>query len=103
MEVTKENEKIIRERLYGSLRNRKPTKFKFKVGDQVRISKEKGKFEKGYLPNFTQEIFKINECIPRDPPVYRIIDQNGEEIEGIFYTQELVKAEEDAPRPKRYR
>ena len=30
---------------------------KFKVGDKVRISKYKGTFDKGYLPNWTTELF----------------------------------------------
>ena len=32
---------------------------KFKVGDNVRISKKKAMFEKGYTPRWTEEIFKI--------------------------------------------
>ena len=39
----------------------------FKVGDKVRISKQKGVFTKGYLPNWSTEIFtifKINKTTP---------------------------------------
>ncbi|UYV76776.1 hypothetical protein LAZ67_14001996 [Cordylochernes scorpioides] len=31
---------------------------KYNVGDKVRISKYKGHFDKGYLPNFTNEVFE---------------------------------------------
>ncbi len=103
VDVTRENEAEIRERLYGKPLTKKMT-FKFNIGDPVRITKEKGKFEKGYLPNFTQEIFTISKRLHKNPPAYRIKDQQGEEIEGLFYTQELVKAvTEPGGRPKRYR
>ena len=34
---------------------------KFKVGDQVRISKYKNIFVKGYMPNWSEEIFAIKK------------------------------------------
>ena len=47
-------------------------KFKFKLGDQVRISKSRHTFKKGYLPSWTQEIFTVTKIIPRVPPVYQL-------------------------------
>jgi transposase InsO family protein len=64
-------------------------KFKYKVGDHVRISKNKGLFEKGYYANWTEEYFIISERLARNPPVYRIKDLNNEDITGIFYEEEL--------------
>jgi hypothetical protein len=46
-------------------------------------------FEKGYLPNFSKEIFIISKQIPRDPPVYKLKDLDGEELKGTFYEKEL--------------
>ena len=37
----------------------KTTKIKFSVGDKVRVSVYKGVFTKGYLPNWSTEIFTI--------------------------------------------
>lgn len=91
VDVCMENENEVWNRLYGNNKAEKPISFKFNVGDCVRIVKEKHIFQKGYLPNFTQELFTISECVPRQPPVYRLEDLNGEPIEGIFYEQELVK------------
>ena len=34
---------------------------KFKVGDNIRISKFKNIFAKGYVPNWTEEVFVIEE------------------------------------------
>ena len=68
-----------------------PIKYKFKIGDQVRISKIKRKFEKGYLPNFSKEIFTISKTILQRPTVYKIKDYDDEELQGTFYEQELQK------------
>lgn len=62
---------------------------KLKLHQHVRISRTKHVFEKGYENNWSQEVFKIATVINRRPPVYRLVDLNGEEIEGTFYEQEL--------------
>ena len=74
-----------------SIDTAKPIKYKFPVGDQVRISKIKRKFEKGYLPNFLKEIFTVSKQIARHPPVYKLKDYDGEELKGTFYDKELQK------------
>ncbi len=66
-------------------------KFNYNVGDRVRITKEKSKLHKGYLPNFTQEVFIIKERLHRTPATYRVVDQNEQLITGIFYEPELTK------------
>ena len=67
----------------------------FKVGDTVKISKYKRKtFDKGYTPNWTEEVFIISEIRPTDPITYKIKDLNGEEIEGTFYREELQKTDQ---------
>ena len=65
--VTKENEEDVRNNLYNV--KDEFVNFKFKIGDYVRISKNKRLFEKGYTPNWTREIFEILEIIPRIPPI----------------------------------
>lgn len=65
---------------------------KFKKGDRVRISKAKRTFEKGYLPNWTREIFTVSRIIQGSVPYrYKVEDYNGEELEGTFYESELQK------------
>ena len=66
-----------------------PPKPRFKVGDQVRISRIKEKFEKGYEPNFTYEVFKIAKVKETNPVTYSLVDYNGEPIEGGFYDKNL--------------
>ena len=62
------------------------------VGDQVRISKYKYIFAKGYVPNWSEQVF-VNEKVENTVPwTYVISDLNGEEIVGMFYEKELQKA-----------
>ena len=64
---------------------------KFKVGDNVRISKHKNIFAKGYNPDWSEEAFIINKFKNTVPWTYAINDLNGEEITGSFYEKELQK------------
>ena len=57
---------------------------KFKVGDHVRISKYKNIFAKGYMPNWSEEIFVIKKIKNTVPWTYVINDLNGKEIIGTL-------------------
>ena len=63
----------------------------FKVGDYIRISKYKNIFAKGYMPNWSEEVFIISKIKNTVPWTYVINDLNGEEIIGRFYEKELQK------------
>ena len=91
MNVTQKNEREVWHALYGEREKEGPVNYKFEVGDQVRISKMKRTFEKGYLPNFSKEIFTVSQQIPRHPPVYKLKDYDQEELSGTFYNEELQK------------
>ena len=71
---------------------------KFRVGDLVRISKKKKTFEKGFTPNWTEEVFTINKVKTTKPPTYTIQDMKGDPIEGSFYGAELQKSTQDTYR-----
>ena len=91
--VSRKNEEVVWQALYetptpSEMKTKNP-KFKFKVGNQVRISNLARPFRKGYLPNWTEEIFEISQRISRIPPVYKLKDYDGEEIQGTFYENEL--------------
>lgn len=116
MHVCLENQDEVRKALYGtpnwlvSIEDPKPLRKSasfsknrsqsFLRGQSVRIQKFKNIFAKGYLPNFTREIFiikekhvpiKKNESKHYVPFLYSLIDSNGENIRGKFYAEELVK------------
>ena len=61
-DVNLKNESVVWERLYDDEAN-KLFKYKFSVGYQVRISKARQTFKKGYLPNWTEEVFMITKWI----------------------------------------
>ena len=68
----------------------------FKVHDVVRINKTKRTFEKGYLPNWTKELFKIIRVNKTHVPVtYTLEDLNGERIAGTFYSHEIQPIKDD--------
>ena len=62
---------------------------KFKIGDNVRISKHNNVFAKGYTPSWFEEDFVIKKDKNTVPWTYVINDLNGEEIVGIFYENKL--------------
>ena len=64
---------------------------KFKIDDHVRISKYKNIFAKGYMPNWSEEIFMISKIKNTVSWTYIINDLHGEEIIGTFYEKELKK------------
>ena len=65
------------------------------VGDVVRITKARGAFERGFTPNWTRELFRINAIDTyQNPTAYLITDMSGEDIKGVFYAQELQKVKE---------
>ena len=74
----KNNEGVVYFYLYGDM-EQISSKPKFKIGDKIRISKYKRKiFNKGYTPNWTEEIFVINEVKYTNPITYKIKDLNDE-------------------------
>ena len=68
---------------------------KFKVGDHVRISKYNNIFAKGYIPNWSEEIFVIKEIKNTVPWTYVINDLKGEQIIGTFFEKELQKTNQE--------
>jgi len=88
-EVNKTNEDVVRARLYPT----KPKSFKWKydVGDRVRIAMQRQPFRKGYLGQWSEEIFEIAVRLPTMPVTYELRDFVGEAIKGRFYEAEIQK------------
>ncbi len=87
--VTKQNEGKFR--VYK--RDKGKIHYKFNVGDTVRIGKGKGVFERGYLGNWSGELFKITSRTATTPPTYKLKDWVGEDITSIFYESELQRVD----------
>ena len=85
----KVNERKVYAKLYEDelwKRNKSP---KFRVGDKVRISKWKKGFEKGFTPDWTEEIFVVKNVLYTKPTTYKLKDLLNDGVEGSFYEQEL--------------
>ena len=71
-------------------------RYKFKVGDTVRISHLRSVFQREYDQRWTTEIFKVRSRDHRGGlPIYHIEDWDGEEVIGSFYEPELKKVKVD--------
>ena len=68
--------------LHAKVNALKSTLPKFHVGDKVRIVRKKGTFEKGFTPNWTDEVFTITAAKATKPPTYTIEDTLGEPVQG---------------------
>ena len=91
----KENENKVFANLYGDLIYLKPKNPKFSIGDKVRLSKYKRRvFDKGYTPNWTEELFVVDKVMLTKPVTYYVVDLLGEKVEGSFYEKELQKAKQ---------
>ena len=92
VDVRKKDEPELFTKMFGD-EVAKKRKYKGKAlvqGDMVRVSKVKGQFEKGYMPNWSQEHFIIDKINPRTKRrVYKLRDYENEEITGIWYEDEL--------------
>jgi len=88
-EVNADNANVVRARLYPL----KPKSFKWKyaVGDRVRIAMQRQPFRKGYLGQWSEEVFDIATRLPTTPVTYELRDLAGESIKGRFYEPELQK------------
>lgn len=71
----------------------RPRKFRFKVGDMVRLSRINMVFDRSYDEHFTREIFKIRKRFRMQAiPMYRIENYVlNESITGNFYESELTR------------
>ena len=86
-DVSKENEQDVYSYLYS-----KPLKSGklLEIGQLVRISKIKRTFEKGYYPNYTDEVFRIIKIHKKKPYQYGLEDLMNDPVEGKFVAEELT-------------
>ena len=61
----------------------------------------KGTSEKGFTPNWTEEVFTISSVKATIPPTYTIKDTLGEPVQGTFYEQELQPSVQEILRIER--
>ena len=92
------NRDVVWQKLYGS--KNKKVLCKYKVGDIVRIPVKKAIFDKGYKPNWTEELYKIKTKKSDGNVCYYIVeDKDGLQLERKFYNQEINLVLRDDKKP----
>lgn len=75
--VTKKKAKQLLKSVFNHIKIAAPGKFK--IGQKVRVSKEKTLFRKGYLPSWSSEVFTIYKINKTNPVSYLLKDYQGNE------------------------
>jgi transposase InsO family protein len=101
--TTIEDENKVWRRVYYDNMRHQNTKTKQlpTAGDRVRLSRWKGTFEKGYVPNWSREHYEVMDVRPQrrggiPRPVYKLKDMLDEDIEGACYPEEIQRVPEAA-------
>ena len=101
VDVKFENKDEVFRNMYGFKNKRELLKYiynkqKYKIGDKVRIKYNLETFDRGYYPNWSDQIFtivkinnKLNQCL------YRLKDENENVLEKRFYEKEIQKVKEN--------
>ena len=77
---------------YAKTKKKQKKKFKYKMGDTVRVSFLRGVFDREYHQKWSGEVFTIiQRYLRKGIPVYRLTDYAGDVVEGTFYQPELQR------------
>lgn len=104
VDVTRKNQNQAFENLYKkqSMRNMlKPPAIKalLKIGNKVRLKYILGAFERGYYPNWTDEVFVIHKIIPSFPKtIYKIANHLGVVEAQRYYADDLQAIKDEVYR-----
>jgi hypothetical protein len=79
--------------LYDNLPGQRETSkaFRYAVGDCVRLTRRKGVFGRGYVQQWTKELFLVVDRKFVQVPTYTVKDLFGNVIRGFFYESEVQK------------
>jgi hypothetical protein len=88
-EMTQDREEEIMRRFYATPR---PLVMpRYRVGDQVRISRRHHVFDKATRPTFSPSLYVVAEINRKYPVVYRLDDIFGKRLLQTFYEPEIKK------------
>ena len=88
LDVSSENRRIVYQRLYPN--SLITVECRLKKGDKVRKLREKEEYEKGYTPNWSEEIYEITRVFQRHTVCwYKLQDLAGNILNGIWYYNQL--------------
>ena len=88
-QVNKENERDVWKFQYRDQIQTKPYKYKYSVGDKVRISVYSNIFRKGYAKTFSDATYEVYKQLKTLPVTYHLRNTEGDILQGSFYEAEL--------------
>ena len=97
-DINQSNEALVWKRMYvdGQSKGNKSVKYKYKIGDYVRLSHTKKVFQKDYQEKWTPELFEVSHrWREKGIPVYRVRDFMDEPVKGTWYQEDLQKVRKD--------
>jgi transposase InsO family protein len=97
-DITDKNSQDVYEKLYlpqQILLENTPVEYDFSLGDKVHMAMDRSVFHKAYKETYFQEIFEIAARTPTHPPRYKLKDLLKNEINGTFYSQQLINVPYD--------
>ena len=90
LRTVKSKKATIKSKKKPTVKSKKPDRYKFKLGQTVRLSHVRSLFDREYSQKWTGEIFKINTRYRREGvPVYTIVSWDDEPVDGTFYEPEM--------------
>ena len=96
IDVNFKNAQAVWENVFGDeFSNHNNIRPKHKQGSNVRMANYKETFDKGYLPNWSDEILNVSKVKQGKPDTYKVKDDKGETFEGNFYAEDLGKTRKD--------
>jgi hypothetical protein len=99
IKVTEKTVAQARENLFGpddmKIENDYHVHFDFRVGSYVRCVVQKSIFDKGYVANWSEDVYIVYFLNPSNPPTYKIKTLDGIEYDKNYYKQELQLVSND--------
>ena len=93
-DVTVKNEAEVWQRLYGQVTKTR-RRGRLKEGDKVRLSERVKTFKKGNLPQWAEEVFRIQRVIQGPVLMYKVEEFDGTPVKGTFYAEDIQKVTVD--------
>ncbi|KAL3109437.1 hypothetical protein niasHT_015282 [Heterodera trifolii] len=94
-EISDVNAREVWKRVYGEGLVPADKRPKIKAGETVRIPEPKHIFEKGYIPNYSDHVYTVDEARSTKPQHYLLKDYYGTKLKRKFYLPELTKVQVD--------
>ncbi|KAL3103959.1 hypothetical protein niasHT_030117 [Heterodera trifolii] len=94
-EISDVNAREVWKRVYGEGLVPADKRPKIKAGETVRIPEPKHIFEKGYIPNYSDHVYTVDEARSTNPQHYLLKDYYGTKLKRKFYLPEITKVQVD--------